>query len=321
MPRRLPHLLRGLAACLLVTALGCSESGAPTPVDDADYERLKAEAVRVHERGRNRAKAIDLLEEVAALRPGQAGIHRRLGQLHGELKQNDDALRHFEAVLEARPDDLQSVLSVISLRTAINATGDIEPLVRQLADSDEFRGDGLYHLALLRYEAGDIDAAMALLDKARTLPSTLGYRCASLHGVLLLEEGRFAEALERFEAARRGRADYKETLNGLALTHRRLGNEDEARRWETIHRLFLDLTDDVYMKSRKRADDRAVVLEQITLAYPEWTDGFRDLADLYSKHGNTAAACRTIERLVEENPSMPDAMRNTLKNEYCGGRP
>lgn len=325
MPSSPPRpVLLAVAACLVAALVGCgdeSAADAPPAVDEAAFMELKREAIAVHERGRNRAKAIDLLEEVASLRPGQAGIHRRLGQLHTELKNNDDALRHHELALEAAPGDLTSAAAVVALRRQTGNDEGVEELIDLLVASDTHRGDGLYYRAHRHYQAGRIDETLATLDQARGLPSSSAYRCASLHGVVLVEEGRFEEALERFEAALRGRADYKETLNGLALVHRRLGHDEQADRWQRIHRLFLDLTDDVYMKSRKRAGDRAEVLEEITRAYPEWTDGFRDLADLYVKHGNVKAACATIERLVEVNPSMPSSVRTQLVKQYCGGRP
>lgn len=321
MPSSLPSRLAALAATLAVAlAAACAGDDAPA-VDDATLTELKREAIAVHERGRNRAKAVELLEHVASLRPGQAAIHRRLGDLHTELKNNDDALRHFELALEARPDDLASVAAVVALRTHTADAASVEALIEQLLADDAYRGEGLYHRAQRLREADRVDDALAVLDDARSLPVDRAYRCASLHGVLLLEEGRFDEALERFEAALRGRADYKETLNGLALAHRRLGHDEQAARWDRVHRLFLDLTDDVYMKSRKRAGDRAEVLDEITRVYPEWTEGFTRLADLYVKHGNTKAACATIGRLIAHNPSMPDAVRDGLEDRYCRGRP
>ena len=127
-----------------------------------------------------------------------------------------------------------------------------------------------------------------------------------------------AEAL--FERALVGRPDYKETLKGLADCNRRLGHEDEARHWDEVLSLVLDLTDNEYI--RKQRDVRKEKLGRLAEIHPIWGEGQLELADLHLRDDERDAACAAFEHWLLTHAGEHDAPELArLRARYCGGAP
>ena len=328
----LPDVRRGAAAlvhgallALVVTACGDGSSGGagdtPGPIDEAAFKAQRLAALELYDSGRDDTAAVEALLAVHAVKPDLYGINKRLGEAYADQLLHAKALRHFLAAAEKQPGDKDVRLAVVKLQLRL---GEIDAALAgadALVSDRAIGGEALYIKAQVLDQEGRRDEALAALEAARELAEPLAYRAAALHGSLFLEEGDFAAAVERCEAARRGRPDYREALKGLADAHRRLGSEDEAAHWDHVLELFLILQDDVFMKTAKRTDERIAALEEVTRVYPVWQQGFRDLADAQVALGERAAACATIERLIAEHGAdLPFGEAPTLRRRYCGGK-
>jgi tetratricopeptide (TPR) repeat protein len=143
-----------------------------------------------------------------------------------------------------------------------------------------------------------------------------------LRGRFLFENGDWAGAAEAFGRALAVRPDYKEALRGAADCARRLGNEDEAHRWDERLLLFVELTDSVYAGSAKAAPRKRAALEQLVADYPAWGEGFLELAELQQGAGEHKAACRTIESyLAAHGAEVPAGQQESLRQRFCGKGP
>lgn len=272
----------------------------------------------LQESGADPAQTLAALLVAWQIDPGHYGINHRLGQLYADQGQHEQALDHFRRALAARPDDSQTRLDVVSLEVRLGqfdaALADLPPL----EPDAHLRGEAHYLKAILLDQRGERDAALALVQDVAGLTPAEAYRCESLHGRFLFEAGDFAGAQTRFRAALAGRPDYKEALRGLADSCRRLGDDAQAARCDEVSALFLELTDNVFIRSPQGRAQRREVLEKLLAAYPDWKEGFPKLADLQVELGDRDAACRTIEAFLAAHGASlkPDAVAS-LRRHYC----
>lgn len=314
------------AVVLLTASLSCAPEAesadtppdsAPAPaVDPAQFEALRNEAFRLYEGGAELADMRDALLAAHAADPSAYGVNWRLGQVFADLKLNAEALHHFEAAFEARSDDGELLLKIITLQAQLSMDQEALQLLPQLRQHEALAGEALYLEARVRDHAGDREAARALLEQALQLPDALAYRAHSLLARFKLQEGDLPASHALFERALAGRADYKEAAKGLADTCRRLGRDSEADHWDEVLSLLLDLTDDTYI--RKRKELRLDRLSRLVQIHPAWEEGFQQLADLQRRTGDMTAACATIDAfLAHHGSTVPDADRQHLRQRYC----
>ena len=292
----LPHQLLVLLTTILAVSLGgCGE---PDPVDDEAFHAQRLAAIALFDQGDDPEPALEALLEVHHLRPDLYGINHRIGRHYADNLLHAKALRHFEMAYSKRPDDTQTLHSVIKLKIRLGDLKGAEEAVPHLLEDPSLRGEGLYLHAQIFDRTERRDQALAALTQADDIDRESSYRALSMHGGLLAEQGDYVEAAQYFEAARQGRKDYKEAIKGLADCSRRLGQHDNAARWARILQWLLTLQDDGFIKTRKRTNERLEVLRQITAEYPEWDRGFRDLLDLQLQLGKQDDSCATLDRFV-----------------------
>jgi tetratricopeptide (TPR) repeat protein len=314
-------LSRALCRLILPTALALSAAcnGEP-PVDEQAYKARKQQALALADQSKNQRDVLEALIDVHALREDDYAINHRLGRVYADMKLHEQSLHHFDLAWRAKPEDTETLLSIVRLEIRLGMLAEAEEHLQPLLADALFRGEGLYELAIIRDQQGRRDEALVLVADLGGLTPEQGYRCASLHGRFLLESGDTYAARERFAAALFGRGDYKEALKGMADSLRRLGRGDEAARWDRILELIVELTDSVYMRSIQAAPQRIAVLEELNRIYPEWVDGYRRLAELHVKLGNAEQACAAIEAFLRNHPEVPAGQASGLRARYCAGR-
>lgn len=288
--------------------------------DGQTYEQQRRAALTLADHGEDQRAALEALLAAHEQRKDDAAINHRLGRVYAEMKLHEPSLHHFDLAWRERPQDRLTLLSIVRLEVRLGKLASAEEHLKPLLEDSEFRGEGLYEMAVIRDSQGRRDDALAIVSALDGLSPSQAYRCASMHGRFLLEQGEMERARERFAAALAGRGDYKEALKGVADSLRRLGRDDEADRWDRILGLVVELTDNVYMRSIEAADQRIAVLEELCRIYPEWVDGFRRLAELQLKLGNPEAACRAIEAFLLKHPEVPNAQAEKLRSNYCAER-
>jgi tetratricopeptide (TPR) repeat protein len=319
-----------LSACVVAAALGCAEGeGAadeanehavsdPTSASDAEFEEARNHAFRLFDQQRSSDSAIEALESAHAMRPEAYGVNVRLGRAYAERKLHDKALQHDLLALNARPEESETRLQAVTLLGRVGRQAEALEYIPPLLEDPEYLGGGLYQQAYLLDTLGRRDEALAPLERAATLPPDEAYRAHSLYGFFLFQAGEYERALELFESAVLGRADYKETLKGLQDCNRRLGREDAAQHWGEVLQLVLELTDNTY--TRKQRSLRIPVLERLTEIHGQWTDAWFQLADTYRREGLLAEGCAAFaDYLREAGDTLPADERERLTEKFCPG--
>ncbi len=322
-PRRRP--LPAACLALLLAACGADAPAAQPPAgpsDPAAFEAARATAVRLQDGGGDERETLDALLAAHALDPAHAGINRRLGRAYSDAKLHEKALGHFSRAFASEPSDHETLLSIVTLRVRLGLLDQALSELPALLDDPEYAGEARYQKALILDQQGRREEALALVRDASDLSLELGYRCRSLHGRYLFEHGSWAEAEQEFARALAGRADYKEALRGMADCARRLGREDDARRWDGVLALFIELTDNIHMKSQRHAGERRAVLEQLVATYPAWGKGFLNLADVQAQLGDRPAACATLRAwLLRHGQQLAAADRGLVLARFCEDAP
>jgi tetratricopeptide (TPR) repeat protein len=284
------------------------------------FEDIRNEAFRMQEAREEPVLVLEALRAAHALDPAAYGVNRRLGQVYGDMKLNTEALEHFRAARAAKPEALEDGLSVVRLLLALDRREEALQELEPLLIDEGTRGEALFHQARILDFLGDRDGALAAVRSADTLEPTVAYHAISLHGRFLMEQGEITSAEALFRKALSGRADYKEALRGMADSCRRQGRAEEADRWDRILRLFLDLTDNVFV--RKRPVERRRTLEEIVAQYPEWTLGFQQLALQLRREGDNEGACRVIGEFLDTHSDLVGPTEAAaLRDRFCSGVP
>ena len=295
---------------------GAAGQAQPAVVDRALFETRRNEAFRLQESGEEPGKVLEALLAAHELDPSAYGVNKRLGQVYADLKLYVDALAHYDRAREARPDEMTDRMAVVRILLALNdherALEELPPLL----EAPSTRGEALFQKARVHDFMGDRELALATVAGAEQMEPSLAYHSISLHGRFLAEEGRHAEAEALFRRALEGRVDYKEALRGLADACRRQGRADEADRWDAILGLFLELTDNIFI--RKDPALRRALLEQLVADYPQWTPGFHQLALLLRREGEHEQACAVMERFLKLHADLlTPAERDALRAQFC----
>jgi len=334
--RWLPRSLRaaGLVVCCAAIGGACDGAAAPSPSTAGtqaaaatvknkggpEFEAARAHAVQLQESGADQGQVLQALQAAYRLNPDHYGINHRLAQACSELKLHDQALDHFLRAYRARPEDHETLLASVTLQVRLGQLDEALANLPPLQADPAYAGEARYQHATILDQRGERAAALALVADTSGLAPPQAYRCKSLHGRYLLEDGDFAGAEAHFRAALAGRADYKEALKGMADSSRRLGQDSQAAHWDEVLDLVVALTDNIYVKSPREREGRRATLERLVACYPEWTDGFAQLADLQLQLGDKAAACATIETfLARQGATMPPEAAARLRDRYCGG--
>jgi arylsulfatase A-like enzyme/tetratricopeptide (TPR) repeat protein len=209
-------------------------------------------------------------------------------------------------------------------------------------------------------EAGDIDAALALLER-RSAEDTVSFEVESMRGQALVLRRRYAEAVEPLETALSLLPTFAGTYAALSLALRETGRYDESRAvlergLETdpenpallqAHGILLrglgDLSGARASLERARTLDPAdgrhrlalsavyrdqgnlegaiVELREAVRRDPAFGDGWNALGILLAAAGQDGEAAAAFQKAHEANPRDPDALFNLASSHLRAGRP
>ncbi|MFT7463789.1 MAG: tetratricopeptide (TPR) repeat protein [Pseudohongiellaceae bacterium] len=329
-------LTKTLAFLALGTALACGPGSAPgasdpaeapttvatsepSSVDDATFETTRNKAFQLQEASGELPAVREALLLAHAMRPQAFGINKRLGAINAELRLNMPAIEHYRMALRAHEDDNSVRQSLVALLAMVEADDEMLRELPRLRADPAYEGEALFLEARLRDMRGDRDSAEALLREASGLPPAEVYRALSLHGRFVFQSGDYTRAQALFQAAQKGRPDYKEAVKGLADCARRLGQDEAGEHWGAVLKLLLELTDDEYIK--KDDDSRRERLAALLALMPEYTSGFKLLADIYRRNDQTAEACSVIKQFIELHGALLEPGDiDALRARYCQDR-
>ena len=291
----------------------------PTTVDEATFEATRNKAFQLDEMHADVPAAREALLAAHAMRPEAFGINKRLGAIHAELRLNLPAVKHYRMALDAHPDDNSVRQSLVALLAMVEQDEEMLAELPLLRADPDHAGEAIFLEARLRDIRGDRETAQALLAEADTLPSAEAYRALSLHGRFVFQTGDYLKAQELFERAQQGRPDYKEAVKGLGDCALRLGQTEVAEHWGEILSLLLALTDDEYV--RRNEEVRSEKLVELLALMPEYTNGYKLLADIYRRNDKVAEACAVIEQFITlHGELLQDDDIAGLRQRYCQAR-
>ena len=147
-------------------------------------------------------------------------------------------------------------------------------------------------------------------------------------GVQLFQQGRYAEALQQFEAAKQTDPQNPEAYYNLASTYHRMGvSQKDAKLTEQAEALYnqcLDLSPNhvachrglaVLLVETNRSDKAFKLLKNWAVANPQLSDPRVELANLHAEFQQTAIAEQYLDEVLAKDPNnaMAWAARGRLR--------
>jgi tetratricopeptide (TPR) repeat protein len=135
-----------------------------------DQQRIEAvrdySAARALEFRRNLSDAIDLLEEAHKIEPDSIAVHRRLSELCFALGRTDAALKYSKQVLEADPNDTETLSQLVAYYTRKGDPSGAESALKGVLANQKLAKNSSGRLLTL-YELGKLYAGrLQQMDKA-----------------------------------------------------------------------------------------------------------------------------------------------------------
>jgi folate-binding protein YgfZ len=208
---------------------------APTPEDWSRQLELKAVEAFAADR---EDEAIELYERATAVFPAYADAYEGLGVIYGRHGRHQEAIDLMHRLLEVDPD---SVMAHTNLSLFFNQQGKIEDAEREAAEAMR---------AQVRRENEQRDISNVEREQADTVQADRERRAEMFRqvleldpddalgnfglGELLVEQGRFGDALAHLERALTADPRYSAALLALGRAHE--GSEDLAAARETYRR-------------------------------------------------------------------------------------
>ena len=243
-------------------------------------------------------EAISLLEEILAGNPEMADIWLQLGNLRVRTGGLTGALDSYRRAVELNPTDVTGLLAAATVQLRLQQTEEAWEhgvLAAEVARTSDGRARAHELLARIALARRDRDAARRQAELARDADPTLPLP-DFVEARILHEDGRYAEALPVFERALAEAASRTLTLPEL---HFYLG--------DTLARLDRPAEAEEHFRAELRMA-------------PQDTRTRSALAMLYQSQGESAAAARTIDELLEAAPTPAGYRLAAQLWEMFGGR-
>ena len=242
-------------------------------------------------------QAAAAFDRAAAIDPSRDRVHFELAETH--LRRGSDSLAAaaLRRGLDRIPDSIGLRLRLAELLSeAGDHEGSLEQAERVARDNPAFF-PARVAMARVHRLGGDLAAAGAAVEAGMEIDS-LKIDLAAERGILLVEEGREAEAVPWLERAVSGDPDLLEACAALGRAYRRTGAEDKARLMEEYVEHLGDHREEI------RRLKTAIALDQ--------TDGaaFLALGNLYSHLVRPLAASQALEVGLQILPGDVEALGN-----------
>jgi tetratricopeptide (TPR) repeat protein len=238
--------------------------------------------------------AAEAFERTLALRPGYAPAHMRLGRVLGELGRTEQAAAQFERAIERAPELAPARLGLAQMRIAQGELAEAEELLERILASEPRHGQALSALGQVFMRQGRREEARAIAERARD--SAL-YNLFSdpLMDQVVQQEASSVLLWERAKAFFE-RGDWEQAARGLEIVARLKPSDPEVH-----HQLGV-----AYAQLGRLAEARPHFEQAVAL------DGTRvvprvQLARLHLEEDRPAEAVRLLERVLELDPSEPEA--------------
>lgn len=265
-------------------------------------------------------EAKEQLLQALQTEPENAEIHYLLGTLYGQEEDFESMVASFERSLElsskfAAPIDEHRRYHWIQsynkgIRFARANSPDFEAANRAFGDAtliDPSKLEAWRNLAFVRYQVDDVDGAVEVYRYIAAEAPTDTVTCNSL-GVLLLGEGRAAEAAEAFEQVLALDPSHSGALINLAVVYTDEGRSEEA---EALYRRAAEVDPEAAQPhhnlgnlywNQKRYNEAAEAYRAAVERDPEDADSRFNLAVTYLSLDDPAAALPLLQPLSEETP-------------------
>jgi len=216
------------------SVIGCKVRNAPlliTPEPEEWAEKLSLRAVEAFAADREE-EAIEFFERALAVCPSHADSYESLGVLFGRHRRYDEAIELMKRLLEVEP---LSVMAHTNLSLYYNQLGLIEDAEREAGEATRARmlldNQGQQRIEETRraLEAADADRERRteMFRQVLELDPDDALGNFSL-GELLVEQGKFAQAVDHLERALRSDPHYSAAFLALGRAHEGAGDHEDA---------------------------------------------------------------------------------------------
>ena len=266
--------------------------GAASPTAGLHFLRGRL-AARL-ERWEQAAAAFD---RAVAIDPSRDRVHFELAETH--LRQGSDSLA--AAALRRGLDQIPESIGLrLRLAELLSEAGDYQGALEQIArvaQGNPAFSPAYVAMARVHRRGGDLASAGAAVEAGMKVDS-LAIDLAAERGILLVEEGREAEAVPWLERAVSEDPDLLEACEALGRAYRRIGAEDKARLMAQYVEHLSDHREEI------RRLKVAIAFDQTDGA------GFLGLGSLYSHLVRPLAASQALEVGLQILPGDVEALGN-----------
>ncbi|MCA9751006.1 MAG: tetratricopeptide repeat protein [Gemmatimonadetes bacterium] len=260
----------GLVAAALALFFLTTRSAYDSAVDEAWWHTDRGLALQ--RAGRTDEAEVELKAAIAA-NPGYVDAHVALGELYEQLDRKDEAIAHYAAVLQQRPDKSSLMMKTAVLLNARGRYQEAVPYLRtlvQISDSPETRFE---------------------------------------YGRALTEVGRYDEGIEQFRAAIAAQPEQPQAFTNLGIAQAKLGKTSEAI--ESFREaIYLDpYGKEAYfhlgnaLQAAKQYDDAKEAFEEAARIGLTWVDPRVHRGNLANELGEYEDAVQWYEQAIRLNPT------------------
>ncbi len=262
--------------------------------------------------------AIECLEQVATLEPGQHVVHHYLGLCHQALRQLDRALGHFARFAQHKPESGEAHnnlgITHAQLGQRDQAAACFEQALRAKPDFAEAHNN----YGNVRGEQGRLADAAEHYQKALALKPNYAEAHHNL-GVIFKRQGDLAQAIACFRAAIAHNPRYAEALLHLGEACTMAGRLNEAA---TAYRQLIAVKPDhpdaagllaTVLGQQDRLDDAIACLHQSLLFRPDSPETYHTLGLTLARQQRLEEAAAAFRQALRHRPNYSEA-HNSLGN-------